>query len=53
MGVTSDVVMPRDVMYYLADSNPRNFVELAGALHDFPWRLEHFGAEILDALLAS
>ena len=50
MGVTSDVVLPRDVMFNLAESDPLNFAELADALHDFPWRLEHFGAEILDAL---
>ena len=52
MGVTSDVVLPRDVMYFLAESDPRNLTQLADALHDFPWRLEHFGAEILHALLA-
>jgi ribonuclease D len=53
MEVTSDVVLPRDVMYFLAERDPRNFTELADALQDFPWRLAHFGTEILDTLLAS
>jgi ribonuclease D len=53
MGVTSDVILPRDLMYTLAESGPRNPAELAHTLRDFPWRLEHFGAEILDAILSS
>lgn len=53
MQVTSDVVLPRDVMFALAEHGPRDPVELAQVLRDSPWRLEHFGAEILDALLAS
>jgi ribonuclease D len=53
MGVTSDVVLPRDLMFTLAESGPRNAAELAHTLRDFPWRLEHFGAEILDAILSS
>lgn len=53
MEVTSDVILPRDVMFALAESGPRNPAELAQVLRDSPWRLEHFGAEILDALLAS
>lgn len=53
MRVTSDVVLPRDVMFALAENGPRSQAELAQVLCDSPWRLEHFGAEILDALLAS
>ena len=53
MEVTSDVVLPRDVMFSLAESGPRNPSDLAKVLRDSPWRLEHFGAEILAALLAS
>lgn len=53
MSVTSDVILPRDLMFSLAESGPRSPAELAQALHDSPWRLGHFGAEILDALQAS
>lgn len=53
IGVASDVVLPRDLMVALAESGPQNPQELAYVLRDFPWRMEHFGAEILDALLAS
>jgi ribonuclease D len=50
---TSDVVLPRDLMFSLAESGPLSKAELARALDDFPWRLEHFGAEILNAISAS
>jgi ribonuclease D len=53
MGVTSDVILPRELMFLLAESGPRNPEELERALFDSPWRLEHFGAEILEALRAS
>jgi ribonuclease D len=53
MNVPSDVILPRDLMFSLAESGPCNPAELAQALHDSPWRLQHFGAEILDALQAS
>lgn len=50
MGVPSDVVLPRDVMQALAESGPQNRAELDEMLDDFPWRREHFGAQILNAL---
>jgi ribonuclease D len=50
MGVTSDVVLPRDLLYRLAGDNPHDESELARTLHDTPWRLENFGAEILSLL---
>jgi len=53
MGVTSDVILPRDMMFSLAESAPRTPPELAEALVDSPWRLEHLGDEILAVLLAS
>jgi ribonuclease D len=53
MEVTSDVVLPRDMMFSLAESAPHTPAALAQALSDSPWRLEHFGDEILAALLAS
>ncbi len=50
MGVMSDVVLPRDLMYALAESNPRCREDLEASLGDAPWRLEHFGDQILDVL---
>jgi ribonuclease D len=50
MGVGSDVVMPRDLVFSLAEKNPHNREELAGVLRDSPWRNERFGGEILEVL---
>ncbi len=50
MGVESDVVMPREVLEAVAVRNPRNLEELGHLMGDFPWRLDHFGRQILGAL---
>jgi ribonuclease D len=50
MGVGSDVILPRDLMHTLAEKNPQTAEELAQILCDVPWRREHFGEEILQAL---
>ena len=50
MKVESDVVLPRDVMEAIAEANPRNLEQLAKVMVDLPWRLEHFGPQILKAL---
>ena len=50
MGVASDVVLPRDLLYSLASHNPRDLGALAGVMQDVPWRLEHFGERILHLL---
>jgi len=50
MGVMSDVVLPRDLMYALAESNPGCREDLEASLGDAPWRLEHFGDQILEVL---
>jgi len=50
MGVESDVVLPREAMERLAQAGPTNPEDLASLLQDLPWRLEHFGADILKAL---
>jgi hypothetical protein len=46
MRVESDVVLPRDLMFSLAERHPRSYLELADVLRDTPWRLEHFGQEL-------
>lgn len=50
MGVESDVVLPKDLLYCLADRNPRSQAELADLLASTPWRLEHYGEKILKLL---
>jgi ribonuclease D len=50
MGVESDVVLPRDVLETIADRNPRSVEELQAIMIDYPWRLNHFGQQILQAL---
>lgn len=50
MGVESDVVLPRVYMTALAEQNPRTPQALEKALAGSPWRLEHFGPEIMHAL---
>lgn len=47
LGVSSDVVLPRDLMTALAEANPQNEVDLADTMGDAPWRRENFGEEIL------
>ncbi len=50
MGVASDVVLPRDLLTELAEQNPQGPDELQVILQDVPWRLEHFGGQILEVL---
>lgn len=50
LGVQSDIVLPRDLMNTLALSNPKNFQQLAGLMQETPWRMEHFGSQIIEAL---
>lgn len=50
MGVPSDVVLPRDLLHSLAEKNPNQPEALAKVLEGAPWRLEHFGEQILRVL---
>ncbi len=50
MGVESDVVLPRDLLFALAERNPRHETELVDVLQQTPWRLEHFGSGIFSIL---
>jgi ribonuclease D len=47
MGVKSDVVLPRDLLFLLAKVNPVGQAELSSVLESAPWRLEKFGGQIL------
>ena len=50
LGVESDVILPRYYMLTLAERNPRSPEALSKIMEESPWRLEHFGPEILKAL---
>jgi ribonuclease D len=50
MGVESDVILPRDMMEHLAQAAPTNMEDLAAIMQDLPWRLEHFGPELLSTI---
>lgn len=50
IGVGSDVILPRDLMITLAEKGPSTPRELAEAMEVAPWRLEHFGEQILEAI---
>lgn len=50
MGVPSDVVLPRDLMRMIAQENPGNMAELGILMKSVPWRMEHFGVQILREL---
>jgi ribonuclease D len=46
MGVESDVVLPRDLMFKIARENPKDYNTLATILSETPWRLERYGQKI-------
>jgi ribonuclease D len=50
MGVGSDVILPRDLMETLADKNPADEPQLREFMDCYPWRLQRFGGEILNAM---
>ncbi len=52
MGVNSDIVLPRDLLYTIARQNPQRMEDLEPLLSEVPWRMEHFGEQILKALVA-
>jgi ribonuclease D len=49
-GVNSDVILPRDLLYALASVNQPSPTELSAILTQTPYRLEHFGDQILSVL---
>ncbi|HEY9087352.1 MAG TPA: HRDC domain-containing protein, partial [Anaerolineaceae bacterium] len=52
MQLESDVILPRDMLEELAQANPRTAAQLGEVMRDLPWRLEHFGEQILHVLQA-
>ncbi len=50
MGVESDIILPRETMEAIAESNPKTLEELSNVLNKLPWRLQHYGQDILKQL---
>ncbi len=50
MGVESDVVLPKDLLYEFAETNPQTFDQVSVIMEEVPWRLEHFGDQIYQLL---
>ena len=50
LGFESDLVLPRPFMQLIAEKNPQTINELAELMPHSPWRLEHYGQEILNKL---
>ena len=48
--VESDIILPRTYMHAIAEKNPRSLEALAHLMDEAPWRLEHFGPEIIKTL---
>lgn len=53
IGVKSDIVLPRDLLYTIAEQDPQKEDELAKLMKDNPWRLEHYGGQIMYVLAKS
>lgn len=50
MGLDSDVILPKDILETIAHSDPHSPADLAALMAKTPWRLEHFGNQILSVL---
>jgi ribonuclease D len=50
LDVESDIVLPRDVLYQLAQNPPTGWQEFVERMQLYPWRLQHFGKDIYSAI---
>ena len=48
--VESDVVLPKDILTALAETNPRTLDGIQDVMSSLPWRFAHYGEEILGIL---
>lgn len=53
MNVMSDVILPKDLLYTLANKNPDTNQEVAQIMKSVPWRLQEFGEELYSLLKSS
>ncbi len=45
--VESDIILPRDILESIAQKDPKDPANLKKIMADVPWRLKHYGKEIL------
>ena len=50
IGVPSDVILPREMMFEIVTADPADLNALQPVLADFPWRFEQYGGQILKTL---
>jgi ribonuclease D len=50
IGVPSDVILPREMLYEIVAAAPQDMEALQPVLADFPWRYEQYGEHILKTL---
>jgi ribonuclease D len=50
MKVESDVILPKPMLYTIAEQGPRDLGKLEILMGDSPWRYKHFGEAIIKAL---
>lgn len=50
LGFESDLVLPRAFMQLIAEKNPQTIQDLSELMPHSPWRLKHYGQEILNRL---
>ncbi len=53
MEVESDIILPRDILEAVVARDPKDISDLKKVMVDVPWRLEHYGGEILSASLGN
>ncbi len=48
--VESDIILPKPMLYAIAEQGPRDMEKLSMLMFESPWRFRHFGESILKAL---
>lgn len=48
--VSSDVILPREMLYAIVTAEPRTLSDLQPVMVDYPWRFEQYGDQILRTL---
>ncbi len=50
MKVESDVILPRDLLYDLAQNPPRHWEDFSARMMPYPWRFHNYGEQIFSAI---
>lgn len=50
MEVESDIILPKELLYQLAENPPAGWQEFEQAMALYPWRLAHYGNELFKAI---